>query len=58
MKTMISHTVVIIKGWAPDNCITDHPRNHATKQQRLVLNGLSRLAEEQSNDYPIKSNFI
>lgn len=31
------------EGWLPDNCLSDHPRNEATKQQHLLLSGLQRL---------------
>lgn len=34
------------EGWLPDNCLSDHPRNLATKQQRLLQSGLHRLATD------------
>lgn len=34
------------EGWLPDNCLSDHPRNLATKQQRLIQSGLHRLAAD------------
>eukprot|EP00929_Paragymnodinium_shiwhaense_P114045 TRINITY_DN8235_c0_g1_i1.p1 TRINITY_DN8235_c0_g1~~TRINITY_DN8235_c0_g1_i1.p1 ORF type:complete len:2188 (+),score=673.38 TRINITY_DN8235_c0_g1_i1:151-6714(+) len=37
------------EGWVPDHCLSDHPRNGATKQHRLILNGVHRLAEEAYN---------
>eukprot|EP00442_Polarella_glacialis_P026122 CAMPEP_0115061938 /NCGR_PEP_ID=MMETSP0227-20121206/8278_1 /TAXON_ID=89957 /ORGANISM="Polarella glacialis, Strain CCMP 1383" /LENGTH=722 /DNA_ID=CAMNT_0002447281 /DNA_START=68 /DNA_END=2233 /DNA_ORIENTATION=- len=36
----------LAEGWIPDNCINDHPRNLATKQQHLIQSGLQRLAQD------------
>eukprot|EP00425_Heterocapsa_triquetra_P040834 CAMPEP_0195088944 /NCGR_PEP_ID=MMETSP0448-20130528/28374_1 /TAXON_ID=66468 /ORGANISM="Heterocapsa triquestra, Strain CCMP 448" /LENGTH=210 /DNA_ID=CAMNT_0040122643 /DNA_START=1 /DNA_END=630 /DNA_ORIENTATION=+ len=53
---------VTIEGWVPDSCLSDHPRNLATKQQRLVLNGLARLAEDASGAevafFHVRSNVL
>eukprot|EP00434_Breviolum_minutum_P000946 symbB.v1.2.000832.t2/scaffold37.1/size397765/4 len=37
-----------VEGWLPDNCLSDHPRNLATKQQHLILSGLQRLVTDLS----------
>eukprot|EP00931_Biecheleriopsis_adriatica_P043064 TRINITY_DN2460_c0_g2_i3.p1 TRINITY_DN2460_c0_g2~~TRINITY_DN2460_c0_g2_i3.p1 ORF type:complete len:1982 (-),score=576.45 TRINITY_DN2460_c0_g2_i3:67-6012(-) len=34
------------EGWLPDSCLSDHPRNLATKQQHLIQSALHRLATD------------
>ena len=31
------------EGWLPDNCLSDHPRNAATKQRLGTIDSLSTL---------------
>jgi hypothetical protein len=42
------------EGWVPDSVLSDHPRSFATKQHRLILNGLHRLAEDA---YGVEASF-
>mmetsp|Transcript_102095 Transcript_102095/g.181325 ORF Transcript_102095/g.181325 Transcript_102095/m.181325 type:complete len:1913 (+) Transcript_102095:91-5829(+) len=38
--------VVSEEGWLPDLCLSEHPRNLATKRQHLIQSGLQRLATD------------
>jgi len=42
------------EGWVPDTCLSENPRCQATKQHRLILNGLHALAQDA---YGVEASF-